>query len=107
MRGVISSRTGRSENASTPETTSISSVPASASVSTLESTTASAVCVVGSRRGMNGASTSPARSIHGSARATIASAQRRPTTRGTRYAALTNSGMITATVKTPRNVGVV
>ena len=56
---------------------------------------------------MKGASGRPARSSHGTARVTIGSAQRRPTTRGTRYAALTKSGTPTVTVNTPRNVGVV
>ena len=84
VRGVISSRTGRSANASTPETTAISSEDASAPVSAFVSTAARAVRFEGSRQGMNGASGHARRSSHGSARATIGSAQRRPNTRGTR-----------------------
>src|SRR5256886_2706665 len=106
VRGVIRSLTGRWANASTPETTAISPAEASAPVSAPESTAARVVRREGSRAGMNGASARPTRSSHGTARATIDSAQRCPTTRGTRYAALTNSGTPTAIVNTPRNVGV-
>src|SRR5438445_226857 len=86
VRGVISSLTGRCAKASTPDTTAISPAEASAPVSAPESTAASVVRLEGSRDGMNGASGRPSRSSHGTARATIGSAQRRPTTRGTRYA---------------------
>src|SRR6266568_4325343 len=61
----------------------------------------------GSRAGMNGASALPSCSRRGTARATMGSAQRRPTTRGTRKAALTNSGTPTPTVTAPSTVGVV
>src|SRR3989441_8481539 len=106
VRGVISSLTGRCAKASTPDTTAISPAEASAPVSAPDSTAARVVRLEGSRDGMNGASGRPSKSSHGTARATIGSAQRRPTTRGTRYAALTNSGTPTVMVNTPRNVGV-
>src|SRR5207237_546152 len=89
-----------------PETTAMPPAEARAPGSAPESRAARVVRREGSRAGMNGASARPTRSSHGTARATIGSAQRRPTTRGTRYAALTNSGTPTAIVKTPRNVGV-
>ena len=84
VRGAMSSRTGRSANAKTPDTTAISSVPASASVSALESNAANVVRVDASRRGIKGDNTVPTRSIQGTARATSDSAQRLPNTRGTR-----------------------
>src|SRR5205807_3130808 len=107
VRGVINSRTGRSAKASTPDTTAISSADASASVSAFVSTAASVVRVEGSRHGTKGANARPSFSSRGAACATIGSAQRRPSTRGTRYAALTSSGMPSARVKTPSTVGVV
>ena len=107
VRGVISSRTGRSAKASTPETTAISSVLANASVSALVSSAARVVRVEPSRRGMKGDSTTPNLSSIGTARPTSGSAQRRPSTRGTRYAAPMNSGTPTVMVKIPRKVGVV
>src|SRR5436190_2105585 len=97
----------RSAKASTPDTTAISSADASASVSAFVSTAASVVRVEGSRHGTKGANARPSFSSRGAACATIGSAQRRPSTRGTRYAALTSSGMPSARVKTPSTVGVV
>src|SRR5439155_272813 len=76
VRGVISSLTGRSANASTPDTTAISSAEASASVSALESTAASAVRFDGSRHATNGASSVPSCCSRGTACATIGSPQR-------------------------------
>src|SRR5438045_9260035 len=107
VRGVINSLTGRSAKARTPETTAISSAEASASVSALESTAASAVRFDGSRHATKGASRVPSCCSRGTACATIGSAQRRPTTRGTRYAAVTRSGTPSATVTMPSTVGVV
>ncbi len=76
-------------------------------MSALVSTAASVVRVEGSRQGTKGANARPSLSSRGAACATIGSAQRRPTTRGTRYAALTRSGIPTTMVKTPSTVGVV
>src|SRR2546422_798719 len=80
---------------------------ARAAVSAFASTAASVVRVEGSRHGTKGANARPSFSSRGAACATIGSAQRRPTTRGTRYAALTSNGMPSAMVKTPSTVGVV
>src|SRR5207245_501067 len=54
VRGVISSRTGRSENARTPETTAISSVAAHVAVSAGGSPGARVVRAAGWRRGGRG-----------------------------------------------------
>src|SRR2546425_3473169 len=77
VRGVINSFTGRSAKASTPDTTTISSAEASASVSALESTAARVERAEGSRHGMKAPRGRPRRSSHGTACATIGSAQRR------------------------------
>src|SRR5688572_14305797 len=109
VRGVISSRTGRSEKANTPETTAISSDEASAWVSKSVSAAARAERgeAVPVRLGTKGPSKPSSRSTHGSDQATIGSAQRRPITRGTRYETETSTGTATKNVNTPMNVGVV